>query len=273
MRSCIYCGKELKDKEVCQCPQSVKMRAEKASQQTSGDSANTYQTGYMKKEGKFKHWQEKQRTKAKVKVNRVNYSARDIKDGIVGVIRNMLFHPVEAVSNPGRMNIPTIIVMNVILGLLLACVYVRCLYFFLGGAISIFLASHNFPAGIPAAPIMIFGMTIIFTLLSMGFTGVLYLINRFIMRQHESYWVFSSRMVTAYIPLILASAAGLVISLFTPYGMLMFLASGLVMTFILVYEGMRTQWLSLPASIVFYVIGGATFIFAVICYNIFRFIL
>ncbi len=73
--------------------------------------------------------------------------------------------------------------------------------------------------------------------------------------------------------MIIATAAGIAVSFFAPYGMLMFIAAGLVMSCILIYEGMRTQWLSLPASMVFYTIGGAVFIYAVICYNIFRWVL
>ncbi len=274
MRTCIYCGRELKDHEVCQCPQSVKMREERAKQQKKDEGgSNTYRTGYTKNESRFKYWTFRQRTKAKAKVNKTQYTARDIKDGVTGVVRNMIFDPISAVSTPGRMNVPTIIVMYALLGLALAGAYTRGLYAFLGNSVTLLLSAYHFPQGVWAIPALVLGMFIIFTLLAMGLAGILYILNRFIVHQSESYWVFSARIVTAYVPLIVATAIGLAVSFFAPYGMLMFIAAGLVMTFILLYEGMRTQWLTLPASMVFYMIGASVFIYAVLCYNIFRWIL
>ena len=69
MRSCIYCGKELKDGEVCDCPQSAAHRRAKETEAKKAESgtdtsgkdykynpnynSSSYQTGYTKKESKF----------------------------------------------------------------------------------------------------------------------------------------------------------------------------------------------------------------------------
>ena len=81
---------------------------------------------------------------------------------------------------------------------------------------------------------------------------------------------FAMRPAAALIPLMLFALLGAALSFFAGPSSIMLLLTGLVLSIVLTYEGMRSEWSFMPASKTMYTLGFAYFIFFVIVFNFLR---
>ena len=286
MRSCIYCGRELEKGESCMCAGAVKARREKQEQHTeekqkdtkgsySGWQENVYQTGYTKKEKK----RFRDRFKRAHKFKKSSFNSSDFKNAagdVSGFAKRFMREPVSAVSNPGIMNMWQIIVIIVLTSVFLSLcgyfAYARIIRTFLSGIASVTanLALPGYSIGVMLKTTLYSSLSLIFV--CFVYLGVLYLVNRFIMKASSSFKTFITRPVAAMTPLLVLSALGAVISFFTVYATVMLVLTGVIMWLVLTYEALRTEWSFAPAAKTMYAMALAFFVFFVVMFNVLRII-
>lgn len=265
MRSCIYCGRDLEKDEKCNCPGAMRARQTKTEStagadntsekhtenQYSGWQNNTYQTGYTKKKKKFKF-----------KFKKPNFRRHDFRadaGAVKGFTRRFLHDPVNTVSSPGYLNPVQIVLILLItaVGLSLCC---------------FFTAQHVIPGIYKLPQLLEYALygTLSFTGLEFAFILVLFLINKFILRNRRKFMEFATAPVAAMIPLMLLSLVGAGINFFSIYATVMLVLTGGVMNIILTYEAMRSEWSFAPATRIMYLIGISYFLFFVVAFNLIR---
>lgn len=296
MRSCIYCGRDLEAGEACNCPQSVAARAAKEKQAAPGDHTqgyqsgtaasggaqagnpygNTYQTGYTKKQSKAKRgWN---RMKAKMSA-RKKAGPRDTKgffSRLWQTIKQFVADPAYIVSNPpGTMRAGSVICFVALLGIVLSLAG----YFLVTGlsrsifAVSSSMLGFHGMAGYQRTLTMVLsalGGIVWIAALFFLLVGIFYLIDRLFLRQRKNFWEFSSRFALATLPVTVIGAIGIVLSFFSMYTLVMMLAAAAVISLVMVYEGLRTEWSMMSPGKVMYSMALGFFIFFVVCFNLMR---
>lgn len=285
MRSCAYCGKELADGELCNCPQAVMRRsgnkqqngnnqqntqtAQGGTQQnTWNNNGNSYRTGYTKKENKVKHAWEKHRAKAKARVKTNNTG---IWQDMVSCFTRALKSPVDAMINPRIMNNAAIIILSAIQG---AIIWL-CMYFLRTGIV-------RSPFGIMLSIITINpykanSILWILTAIASGalggilffliYTGVFCLIDRFVFRQSGSFWNMAQRLISAPIPFTLICVIGCVFGLISSTSLAIMIICGIIAMIALTYEALKAQWISFSSTkIIYSMMLGFFIIVSIICY-------
>lgn len=275
MRSCIYCGKELEKGEVCDCAQSTVRRLKRESRQNNANAQNTqntsnsYKTGYAGGESRF------ERAKQRAQVKRAAKSAQKMKNknnastGLWRYILEFLKSPVDAVINPMRMSIWAMLTIAAVQG---AALWL-CMFFLLrGGAIGPFrlLASlmtfggggYKLIASIAAWILSgAVGGVIIFFL----YTGVFYLINRFIVRIKKPYWNFCERLAVTCMPFTIICIVGAALSILSPITLMTLVVCGAISFMALTYEALCAEWSAYPRGRVLYLmLLGSFVIFSVL---------
>lgn len=299
MRSCAYCGKDLAAGEVCDCPGSVRARNAKnggsgaghssesaASESSTGSSQstysgwqeNTYQTGYTKKDKK-KKFHHKFKFRKPKGFNKDEF--KGAASGVSGFTKRFIHDPVNTVSNPGHLSMVQIILLVVLIALVMSvggffaytrviAVYIRQLMTMTASTevpfINSMLSTYHIKQLLTTA---LYG-TVSITLLTFLYFLVLYLVNRFILRQRTAFSDFLVRPAAAMIPILVFGLVGIAINFFSVYAMIMLFLTGLVMWIVLTYEGLRSEWSFLPAVRVMYMMALSFFIFFVVLFNIFR---
>lgn len=268
MRSCAYCGKELATGEKCDCRISSARQYNNTSE-TKTDTKNndssewhksSYQTGYTKKE--------KKKFKNIFKKKNRNYTASDFKDAanhVSGFTKSFLRDPVSTVSNPGSLNLLQTVLIIVISALALSFSLYMILFRFIQTATE-FRLIQQIGTFLPK----VLGGTITTAGIIMLYFGILYLVNKFIMRSSISFRDFIIRPVSALTPLMVLSVISAAVSVFTVYASCMLLITGVIMWIILTYEALRSEWSYASPNKVMYSITLTFFIFFVVIFNIFR---
>lgn len=300
MRSCIYCGRELKDGEVCNCAGAVARRnAKEHTSQTSatsqstqydnqpnnntaGTQSNSYRTGYTHQDSAFKNAWEKRKAKFRARKNAHHATKSANGPTSKGFWKNLwslfvrfLVSPIDTISNPGYISSGTALMFSAISGGIINL----CLYFLRSGAV-------RTPFGIVLSLLSLHPLTsyanllnMVFSLLSGAVSGILiffiyagifYLLNRLIFRQRVQFWDFSGRLALVPLPLVLTSIIGILFGMLSSTTLAILIVCGLIGTVIATYEALRTEWISYPPGKVLYTMLLGCFIFTTfICY-IFR---
>lgn len=307
MRSCIYCGRELKDGEQCTCPGAVaRRRAKAAAGSTSGEStgasheqygsadssraadssaqysqqqSSSYQTGYTHRDNPIKNAWEKSRQKAHARKSARrssgSYSSSGFWRELWRLMVRLVKSPVDTVSNPGYISKGTALMLSAIAGGIINV----CIYFIITGAV-------RSPFGIALSlltlnPVRSYSnlLYILLNLLSGAVSGILiffiyagifWLINRFIFRLRTPFWDFAPRMSLTPIPLVLASIIGILLGTLSSTTLAILVICGMIGMVVLTYEALRTEWISLsPGKVMYSMLLGCFVFTAVICY-IFR---
>lgn len=285
MRSCIYCGKELEKDEVCTCPQNtarIKAKEEQKKQQNTKQdnyqnpykTETSYKTGYAGKESRFERAKSKwEAKKAAKKTSARNVNAKGFFTGLWRYVMDFARSPVEKISNPGYLGKGGILTLAAIQGALLWL----CMFFVIrGGAVGPFkiLASvmslngsvgYNLVANILMALVSgaVSGVVLFFV-----YSGIFYLINRFIFRLKTAYWDFCVRLVGAWIPFTITCAFGAVISILSPLTLALLLLCGGVTVIVMTYEALKTEWVMYPPTKVMYAMILGYFVFFGILVNL-----
>ena len=285
MRSCIYCGRELEKGEICSCPQSAAFRAAKTNQaqdsqsysQTGssyreGESRTSYHTGYTAKEGRIKHaWN---RGKAKWHAAKSERSGKDFAKGFGNVIWESVKAPVTAIENARAMNTASILVLAALQG---AAMWL-CMYFITTNvrrgplamlaslmAINGMEGYHNIAHMLMVVVSGALSGIILFFL----YTGIFFLINRFLFKNNSKYWDFSQRLVLAGIPFIIVGVFGIFFSMISSTTLLILLLCGWVGWVTLTYEALKAEWYSkTPDKVAYAMLLGLFVFFTIVCYLI-----
>lgn len=278
MRTCMYCGKELKQDEVCNCQGAVSHRAKKQGNNPSDSgrknpyrTETSYKTGYAGKDSKFERARTRYKTKKAAKKN----APRQTADGFWSYIKIFLKSPVDTIANPPHLGKLPMLVIAAVLGAFLWL----CAFFILRGESVKFMrvvaGAIGFGGGdglrlavtVPLVMLMgaLGGIVLFF-----AYTGVFWLINRFVMRLRTPFWEFGIRLVSAWIPFAVICIFGAVISILSPVTIAVLLLCGGIVTAALTYEGLKTEWVAYPASKVLYaMLLGYFVLFALVSHLIF----
>lgn len=284
MRSCIYCGRELADGEVCNCPQSAAYRQRRnAAKGTDNKNEHThteskrhntqtsYKTGYAEKDSYFKRKRDRRRAKRAARASAAASMGDNAKKEIGGfwsTVRDFMRSPVDGITNPGNLSIWGMMIIAAVLGAFLSL----CVFFLKNGSVGPFkllasLMSINGTVGYKLIGTICLvllcgaagGMIIFFI-----YSGIFHFINRFIMKMNTTYREFSVRIALALIPFAAVSVIAAVLSFLSPIVMIAALLCGAVCTLILTYEGLKTEWLTRTPSSVIYAMLLGYFIFLII---------
>lgn len=267
MRSCIYCGRDLGKDEKCMCARAVAARQAKESNSEKNYESgqdSTYRTGYTgtdKKKFRFK----------KLHFKKPKFKKPDFKSTaniVSGFTKRFMYDPINGVSNPDRINSG-----QVFLVLILTALFLSLCGFFVSSRL---LSGLMYEAGLSIKynlrTLLVYtGIgTVVMTVIELVFVSVLYFINRFVLKYKTKFSLFIIRPVAALIPVTVFSLLGALISFFSVYATVMLVFTGSIMNIILTYEGMRSEWSSIPATRTMYLTAFAYFLFFVVVFNIIR---
>ena len=92
------------------------------------------------------------------------------------------------------------------------------------------------------------------------YSGIFWLINRFVMRLKTAYWEFSIRLASTWIPFTV---------MLSPVTLMILILCGAVSVAVLTYEALRTEWISKsPSQVLYAMMLGYFVFFTVVCYLI-----
>lgn len=282
MRSCIYCGRELEKGEVCNCPQSAARRIQK--QQESENAKNntkktesesgrtTYKTGYTGRQSKF------DRAKGRYKARKAERTAESSKGAVktfFNFVKEFIKTPVDKVINPPQIGKAVMLVIAAAQG---AVAWLGMFFLYTGMNRSVFgilgkLLGFGGLAGYSAIAKMLLcallgavsGIVLFFM-----YTGVFWLINRFIFKSQTEYWDFSTRLSLIGIPFTALGALGVAFSIFSLRTLMLLLICGLISSVVLMYEALKTEWISRSSGAVMYAMIGGLFILFTVLLNLIR---
>mgnify|MGYP000500209081 FL=1 len=101
------------------------------------------------------------------------------------------------------------------------------------------------------------------------YSGIFWLINRFVMRLKTAYWEFSIRLASTWIPFTVICAIGVILSMLSPVTLMILILCGAVSVAVLTYEALHTEWISKsPSQVLYAMMLGYFVFFTVVCYLI-----
>ena len=212
--------------------------------QQSKNGQTSYKTGYAGTGSPFERARNRYRAKRAARSGRAH-------SGIWQYLVSAVTKPVEAVTNPVNLSKAEMLIIAAAMGAILC---LGIFFVIIGGGVGpfrIIAAAMGFGGGYPL--IARIGLTILsgaVTGIVMFFlyTGIFYLVNRFVLRIRTPYWDFCVRLVTAWIPFTVICLAGLVISILSPLTLVALILCGATLTVVLTYVALKTEWYSVPSS-------------------------
>lgn len=282
MRTCMYCGKELAEGEKCNCYASRVRRGEtfKSEKKEPDENINTepknekkekktrYQTGYAGNDNRFERARDRYKAKKAARKNREGGGYwSDLWHYMLTAMKN----PVDSVTNPRTLGKGAILLIAALAG---AVLWLCSFFIMRGGAVGPFKlisSAMGFGEGwglitkIIAAALSgaVSGIVIFFV-----YSGIFYLINRFVMRLKTPYWHFCERLMAAWIPFTAICLIGTVLSILSPLTLAALVACGAVVLAVLTYEGLKTEWIVFPPSKVLMAMTLGYFVFFAIMAHI-----
>ena len=278
MRECIYCGRSLEKGEKCTCALS---EAHRRAKESGGDENTSKSDEKAKKDAQKQAKKEqkqanKERRKAQRAWEKSNRTKTIFNNNFAGVWRDFirLFvafikSPVETVMNPKDMKRSTAILFVVLEGVISG----MSLYSVLTGAV-------RGPFGILGYMMGIRGMAgynilkgyllsalsgaVSATVMYFVYSGIFYVVNRWIFKQFTPYWEFIKRFVFAFVPFALVGAVGVVLGLFSQVIFVVLLICSLIGTVIITYEILKSVWYSKSDTKIIYTMMACIFVFLMI---------
>lgn len=287
MRECIYCGRQLEKGEVCNCAMSVKKRREReenaAAREPGTEKAETLREDKTaKKEEKRRIKEEKKREKqeerrqARAKTGSVNRgSSKNALLGAWRLVKDFLRSPIETIMNPVGMGMAEMLILVIVEGMIGGlCAYSiitgasRGPFSFLGNILG-FKGMSGYSVLLGWLMSALSG-ALSGTLMFFIYSGIFYLINKWVFRQFSPYREFIKRFAFVAMPMAAVGIAGIVLGMFSQRTFSLLLIAGAVGTVILTYELLRSVWYSKSASRTMLVMMIAVFVFMLIVSNIVR---
>lgn len=281
MRSCIYCGRELEKGEVCHCPQSTARRMKRESEKaadagsgarTSAEERTSYKTGYTGHQSRFERAKERRRAK---KADKKSKNADGFFKTLLDFVMVFIKSPVDKIINPPSISKAVMLVIAAAegavawLGMFFLCTGMNRSIFGILGQILGFNGLEGYSALARMLLCALIGALSGIVLFFM-YTGVFWLINRFIMKSKTEYWDFSTRLSLIGIPFTVFGAIGAAFSILSLRTLLILLVCGLISSLVLMYEALRTEWVNRSSSAVMYAMTGGLFILFSVILNLVR---
>ena len=182
--------------------------------------------------------------------------------------------PIDTISNPPHLGKAAIMTIASLQGVVLWL----CMFFILRGGgvgpLKILTSLMNFNGGAGYSLVLqiilcmvsgaISGVILFFL-----YSGIFWLINRFVMRLKTAYWEFSIRLASTWIPFTVICAIGVILSMLSPVTLMILILCGAVSVAVLTYEALRTEWISKsPSQVLYAMMLGYFVFFTVVCYLI-----
>ncbi len=276
MRECIYCGRQLEPGEKCTCAMSEARRRQK------GEGPKTEENPKDKKraEKEKKKQEAKARRNARRETRRNQWRPRGEMSNAFWDFRRLLIafikSPVDTVMNPGEMSKAVIFLFIILEGLIGG----MCVFAITTGAV-------RGPIGTLGAMMGFGGMNgydlvrgwvmsaisgaISGAMIFFVYSGVFYLVNRFIFKQFTPYWEFVKRFVFAPIPLTVIGTIGVIFGLFSYRTFLILLISGLSGVVLITYEILKSVWYMKSPTKIIYIMMLCIFVFITVLVSLMRF--
>lgn len=262
VRSCIYCGKELKKDEQCTCPTAVAKRMAHTSDtnNTKDNSANsgsaysystknnTYHTGYTKKENPIKSaWRTYLQRKKAARANNSTVK-KPLRRNLIFDMLSFIKSPVTTVYNPGEMSVAFILLISAISGIFTSFGIYTLLVKIINGAATIKTGSLNVNMvvsginGVSGAAIIavigaVFGM-VFFLVCCAG----MYFVSRAVFKYNMRFWEFASKLVLCPLAVSVSGILAIVFGMFSTAVFLLIILCGTIASFVLTYEALRSIW-------------------------------
>ncbi len=289
MRECIYCGKQLEKGEKCNCALSVAKRLEREKNESENRPKTKKEVKQeakaQKAQAKEKAKREKQRQKAEKRSSRSGNGAftgginretsKNLFINVWRLFKAFIKSPVDTLMNPGRMGIAEIMVFVIIEGVVGGlCAYsiitgaARGPFSFLGNLAGFKgMEGYNVLLGwlVSALSGAVTGFIVFFL-----YSGIFYIVNKWIFKQFTPYWDFVKRFAFVAIPMTVVGIVGIFLGLFSVSTLSLLLICGMVGTVLLTYEVLRAVWYTKSASKTMYVMMICIFIFMVFMRMILR---
>ena len=279
MRECIYCGRQLEKGEVCSCAMSVAKRREREmnAEQAKPDGDTARADKAAQKEEKHRAREEKKRAKEE-KRKQAKTGGPNANNAFAGawrLFKDFVKSPIDTIMNPVGMGIPEMLILVIAEGSIGGlCAYSivtgasRGPFSFLGNLLGFKgLTGYSVLLGwlMSAVSGAVSGMLMFFI-----YSGIFYLINKWIFRQFSPYREFIKRFAFVALPMAAVGVAGIVLGMFSQRTFATLLIAGAVGTVILTYELLRSVWYSKSASKTMFAMMIAVFIFMMAVSNIIR---
>ena len=282
MRECIYCGKQLEKGEMCSCAMSVQKRREREmNEEKTNLDENKKDTvrddRAAKKEEKRRAKEEAKRAK-QARRDQAKNSGTNAKNAFAGawrLLKDFVKSPIETIMNPVGMGISEMLILVIAEGIIGGlCAYSivtgasRGPFSFLGNLLGFKgFSGYSVLLGwlMSAVSGAVSGLLIFFI-----YSGIFYLINKWIFRQFSPYKEFIKRFAFVALPMAAVGVAGIVLGMFSQRTFTTLLIAGAVGTVILTYELLRSVWYSKSASKTMLAMMIAVFIFMLAVSNIVR---
>ncbi|MBR0365388.1 MAG: hypothetical protein IJH94_01125 [Clostridia bacterium] len=279
MRECIYCGRQLEKGEVCSCAMSVAKRREREmnAEQAKPDGDTARADKAAQKEEKHRAREEKKRAKEE-KRKQAKTGGTNANNAFAGawrLFKDFVKSPIDTIMNPVGMGIPEMLILVIAEGSIGGlCAYSivtgasRGPFSFLGNLLGFKgLTGYSVLLGwlMSAVSGAVSGMLMFFI-----YSGIFYLINKWIFRQFSPYREFIKRFAFVALPMAAVGVAGIVLGMFSQRTFAMLLVAGAAGAVILTYELLRSVWYSKSASKTMLVMMIAIFIFMLVASNIVR---
>lgn len=261
MRSCIYCGKELEKDEQCTCPTSVAKRMSNSSgtnnntNENNSDSTysystknNTYHTGYTKRENPLKRAWHTYLQRKKAARSKGNTVKKPLRRNFIFDVISFIKSPVTTIYNPGEMSVFLVILISGISGIFTGLGLYTLLVKIISGAALIRTGSLNVNMVVSGIS-SIFGATIIVifgaiagVLLFLLCSACLYIISRGIFKCHMHFWEFASKLVLCPLAVSISCILAIVFGMFSVWVFSIIILCGIITSFVLTYEALRSIW-------------------------------
>ena len=277
MRECIYCGRQLEKGEVCTCAMSAAKRREREAAENAETKKGDKHAGREEKaQEKARRKEDKRREKERTREARRSAYSSAAPGGAAGIFRNIrtliksfIMSPVETVMNPGRMGRAEIFILAAIEGIISGlCAFsiitgaARGPLSFLGNVLGFRgMAGYSILLGwlMSAVSGAIGGLVIFFI-----YSGIFYLVNRFIFRGFIGYWDFVRRFVFVAMPIAAVGLIGIVLGMFSQHMFFLMLIAGMAGSVVLTYELLRSVWHTKSPAVVMYTMILCIFVFMTI---------
>lgn len=278
MRECIYCGRQLEKGEVCTCAMSAAKRREReAAEKSEPEKADKRTERERKAQEKAQQKENKRREKERAREARKSaYSSSASGGGIAGVFKSVWAHiksfimsPVETVMNPGRMGKPEIFILAAMEGIICGlCAFsiitgaARGPLSFLGNVLGFRgMTGYSVLLGwLMSAVSGAIGGLVVFLI----YSGIFYLVNRFIFRGFIGYWDFIRRFSFVAMPIAAVGLIGIVLGMFSQHMFFLMLIAGMSGSVVLTYELLRSVWHTKSPAVVMYTMILCIFVFMMI---------
>jgi hypothetical protein len=253
----MYCGKELKKDEKCDCRQSNIHRA----------NATDNNSSEKKKKSK---------TASKVKFKKVRDNRYFDKENIMSRMKSLIFSflrdPVYTVSNPGNADRTESIILIALQGIVFSLITFFSYSGMKRSMLSILVNAVGLKGvgGFKNIGLLLLSMisvTIFNFILYFIITGIFYLESRYLFKSRAEFWDIAVRFAISTLPVTLIGLVGIVISLFSMTTVFTLLIAGMISAIILNYEGLNSVWNFSPSRTM-YIIASGYFIYLGIVYNL-----